>query len=76
MRKLAIGILTVAGLAIAMPANAQNVGVDVGVRAGHHRSDWREHRGEDRVVVRGHHRHCKVTIIRRHGEVKKIRRCW
>jgi hypothetical protein len=76
MRKLAIGILTAAGLAIAMPDGAQTVGVDVDVNARHHDSGWREHHAEDRVVVRERHRHCSVKIIHHHGEVKKIRRCW
>jgi hypothetical protein len=27
-------------------------------------------------VVRRHRDHCRVTIIHRHGEVRRIRNCW
>ena len=72
MRKLTIVLLAGVGLALAAPANADDVSVsigDAGVRA--HR-DWRHHYARDYE----HNSHCKTTIIRRHGEVKKIRRCW
>ena len=85
MRSIAIGILALAGAAIAAPAVAQDVyvgagpvGVGVDVDRDHHR-DWRHHYAydDDAVVVhRGDHRHCRTTVVHRYGETKKIRRCW
>ena len=84
MHKLAIGLIAAAGLALAIPANANAEELSVGagpagVGIGVHHDNWRHHyaRDEDDVVVRrGHERHCKLTIVHRDGEVRKIRRCW
>ena len=77
MRTLTIGLLAAAGLAIAIPANAQGVSVGIGpngVGVREHRDhDWRRDRSE--VVVREHARHCRVTIIHRDGMTKRIKRC-
>lgn len=77
MRTLVIGMIAAAGIALAMPANAEGVYVGagpVGVGVGVHRDhDWRRDRDET-VVVRRHHR-CHTTIIREDGYTKKIRRC-
>jgi hypothetical protein len=80
MRTLTIGLLAAAGLAIAIPASAENFsvgvgpnGVGVGVRE-HRDHDWRRDRGE--VVVREHARRCRVTIIHRDGMTKRIKRCY
>jgi len=81
MRKLAIGLLAAAGVALAMPASAQDVyvgagPVGVGVDVDHHDRDWHRHYArEDEVVVHRHHRHCRTTIIHDGGITKKIRRC-
>lgn len=80
MRKLAIGLCAATGLALAMPAFAQDVyvgagPVGVGVDVDHGR-DWRRHYDrDDTVVVRERGRHCRVTIIHEGGMTKKIRRC-
>jgi hypothetical protein len=88
MRTLTIGLMTAAGLAMAipaaLPANADSLsigaspgGVSVGVRD-HDRSDWREHYARDRddaVVIREHARRCRVTVIHQDGMTKRIKRC-
>ena len=81
MRKLTIGFLTVAGVALAMPAYADGVyvgagPVGVGVETGH-RDEWRHHYAQDRdeVVIREHRRHCRTTIIHDGPVTKKIKRC-
>jgi hypothetical protein len=82
MRKLAIGLLAAAGIALSLPANAEGVYIGagpVGVGNGYYQDGWRSHYAyddDDAVVVRRHRDHCRVTVIRRHGEVRKIRRCW
>jgi hypothetical protein len=84
MRNIAIGCLAAAAVALAaVPASADGVyvgagPVGVGVGVDHH-DGWRSHYAydDDAVVVRRHHHeHCRVTIVHRHGEVHKIRRCW
>jgi hypothetical protein len=82
IRKLAFGLLAATGIALAMPANAQDVyigagPVGVGVDVDNHRDrDWRRHYDrDDTVVVRERSRHCRVTIIHEGGFTKKIRRC-
>ena len=83
MRKLTIGLLTAAGVALAMPAHADGVyvgagpvGVGVGVDTEHH-DGWRHHyaRDRDEVVIKEHRRHCRTTIIHDGPVTKKIRRC-
>ena len=83
MRKLAIGLFVAAGVAVAMPAFAQDVylgagPVGVGVDVDHrdHREGWRHNaRENDTVIVGEHRRHCRVTIVHRHGVTKKIKSC-
>ena len=84
MRKLVVGLMAAAGIALSLPANAESVyigagPVGVGVGNGYYQDGWRSHYAyddDDAVVVRRHRDHCRVTVIRRHGEVRKIRRCW
>ena len=84
MRKLTIGLLAAAGISLSLPANAQGVyigagPVGVGVGNGYNHDGWRSHYAyddDDAVVVRRHRDHCRVTIIHRHGEVRRIRNCW
>jgi hypothetical protein len=84
MRIISISLLVAAGLAMAMPASAEDiyvggrgVGVGVDVDSGYHRDrDWRS----DRYRTEGFDRHdrferCRTIIIREHGMVRKIRRC-
>ena len=85
MRKIALGLLAAAGIALSVPANAESVyigagpaGVGVGVDD-HHHEGWRSHYAyddDDAVVVRRHRDHCRVTIVHEGNEVRKIRRCW
>jgi hypothetical protein len=80
---IGIGMLALAGTAIAQPASAEEVfvsggrgGVAVGVDSGYRHGDRdrfverRVHR--DRIYARGE---CRTIIIKRDGFTKKIRRC-
>lgn len=76
MRTVAIGLLAAAGLALAMPANADSVSIGVGtpgVRV--HEHDGYRDRAQVVVREREHARHCKVVVIHRDGMTKKIKRC-
>jgi hypothetical protein len=86
MRKLAIGILAAAGIAVSMPANAQGVwigagpvGVGVGVGPGYGYYDgyygprYRSYAYDDGYTYR---RHCRIVRENINGYVRKIRRCW
>jgi hypothetical protein len=79
-----IVLTTLAGLALATPALAQDVyvggrgggvGVGVDIGPGYHRG----YRDRDEVYTSGYDRsyeRCRTTVIRRDdGSVKKIRRC-
>ena len=81
MRAMTIGLLAAVGIAIVLPAHAEDayvgvgpVGVGVGVRD--HDRDWRHHYARDRddVVIR-HDRDCRVTVIHEDGVTKRIKRC-
>ena len=82
MRALAFGLIAAAGLALAIPASAEELrvgvpGVGVEIGSGHRDRDYdrgyRRTEGFDRHEGRGR---CETTIIRRDdGSVKKIRRC-
>jgi hypothetical protein len=88
MRKLAIGILAAAGVALSVPASAQGVwvgagpvGVGVGVGPGwgyYGRYDYgpryRGYYAYDGDY--GYRRHCRVVRENINGYVRKIRRCW
>jgi hypothetical protein len=74
MRAFTIGLLAAAGIAIAVPAHAEDayIGVGpVGVGVGDHDRDrdrdWRHHYARDR--------HCRVTIVHEEGMTKRIKRC-
>jgi hypothetical protein len=83
MRTLAIGLIAAAGLALAIPAQADDVHVGVGVNGLHvgvgdrdHHRDWRHHYARERdVIVDRDHRHCRVTVIHKEGMTKRIKRC-
>ena len=76
MRSMTIGLLMAVGIAMVVPAHAEDAyvgigprGVGVGVRD-HDRDrdrDWRHHYASDR--------HCRVTIIHENGMTKRIKRC-
>jgi outer membrane scaffolding protein for murein synthesis (MipA/OmpV family) len=89
MRKLAIGILAAAGVALSVPASAQGVwigagpvGVGVGVGPGYYGGyydgydygpRYRSYAYDDGYTYR---RHCRVVRENINGYVRKIRRCW
>jgi hypothetical protein len=82
MRMLAIGLITVASMAVAAPAVAEDF--YVGGRGGGVEIDsgFRHHRDWDRDRTTGFERRdrdsgrCSLTIIRRDdGTVRRIRRC-
>lgn len=89
MRKLAIGILAAAGVALSVPASAQGVwigagpvGVGVGVGPGYYGGyydgydygpRYRGYAYDDGYTYR---RHCRVVRENINGYVRKIRRCW
>ena len=82
MRTLAIGLIAATGIALAVPAQADDVRVGVGVNGvrvgvGDRDRDWHRHyaRERDVVVHREGERHCRVTIIHRDGMTKRIKRC-
>ncbi len=79
MRAITFGLLAAVGIAIVLPAHAEDayVGVGpVGVGVRDHDRDWRHHYARDRddVVIR-HDRHCRVTVIHEDGMTKRIKRC-
>src|SRR5690349_11186017 len=87
MRKLAIGILAAAGVALSVPASAQGVwigagpvGVGVGVGPGYgyyngydYGPRYRSYAYDDGYTYR---RHCRIVRENVNGYVRKIRRCW
>ena len=89
MRKLAIGILAAAGVALSVPASAQGVwigagpvGVGVGVGTGYYGGyydgydygpRYRSYAYDDGYSYR---RHCRVVRENINGYVRKVRRCW
>jgi hypothetical protein len=87
MRKLAIGILAAAGVAMSVPASAQGVwigagpvGVGVGVGPGYGYYDrydygprYRSYAYDDGYTYR---RHCRVVRENINGYIRKVRRCW
>lgn len=86
MRKLAIGILAAAGVALSMPASAQGVwvgagpvGVGVGVGPGYgyyDRGYYDAPRYRGYAYDDGYRRHCRVVRENINGYVRKVRRCW
>ena len=81
MRATTIGLIAAIGIAVALPAHAEEayvgvgpVGVGVGVRD--HDHEWRHHyaRDRDEVVIR-RHRDCRMTVIHEDGMTKRIKRC-
>ena len=89
MRKLAIGILAAAGVALSAPAMAQGfwvgagpVGVGVGVGPGYGYYDrdyyWGPgYRSYAYDYDRGYgYRHCRIIREDFNGHIRKIRRCW
>ena len=85
MRKLAIGILAAAGVALSVPASAQGVwigagpvGVGVGPGWGYYDGyyDGPRYRSYAYDNDYGYRRHCRVVREEFNGHVRKIRRCW
>lgn len=87
MKKLAIGLLAAAGIAMSVPANAQGVwvgagpvGVGVGVGPGwgyydrgYYGSGYRSYAYDDGYSNR---RHCRIIRENHNGFVRKVRQCW
>ena len=83
MKKLAIGLLAAAGIAMSVPANAQGVWVGagpVGVGVG---PSWGY---DDRGYAPGYRsyaydngyagRHCRIVRENFNGHIRKVRQCW
>jgi hypothetical protein len=82
MRKLAIALLAVTGIALSLPANAEGVWigagpVGVGVGAGPYAYDGGYAYGPRRVYRDRDYGYgdCRVTTVYRHGQRTQIRRC-
>jgi hypothetical protein len=86
MKKLAIGLLAAAGIAMSVPANAQGVwvgagpvGVGVGVGPGWGYYDrgygpgYRSYAYDDGYSYR---RHCRIIRENHNGFIRKVRQCW
>jgi len=74
---LGIGMMAIAGIAMAHPASAEDVyvrgpGVSIGVDTGHRDRVIERRVVRDRDFARGD---CRTVIIKRDGYTKKIRRC-
>jgi hypothetical protein len=92
MKKLAIGLIAAAGIALSVPANAQGVyvgagpvGVGVGVGVGPGWGGGYYDRGYYGPGYRGsyayddgyaHRRHCRVVRQDINGHIRSVRRCW
>ena len=79
MKKLAIGLLAAAGIAMSVPANAQGVwvgagpvGVGVGVGPGWGYYD----RGYYGPGYRSYARNCRIVRENFNGHIRKVRQCW
>lgn len=88
MRKITLGLLAAAAVALAVPANAEDYyvgapGVGVQFDTHHHYRDWDRDRDRDVRVYRGTEgfdrwrgEGCRTTVIRRaDGTVERVRRC-
>jgi len=88
MRKLAIGLLAVAGIAMSVPASAQGVyvgagpvGVGVGpgygYRDGYYRDGYYGHGYRSYAYDSGpSYRHCRSVRQNINGHFRTVRRCW
>ena len=88
MRKLAIGILAAAGVALSVPASAQGVwlgagpfGVGVGVGPsygyydpGYYGPAYRSYAYDDNYDYG--YRHCRIVREDFNGHLRAVRRCW
>jgi hypothetical protein len=87
MKKLAIGLLAAAGIAMSVPANAQGVwvgagpvGVGVGVGPGwgyydrgYYGPGYRSYAYDDGYAYR---RNCRIVRENFNGHIRKVRQCW
>jgi hypothetical protein len=90
MRKLAIGILAAAGVALSVPANAQGVwvgagpvGVGVGVGpawggyyGGYYSPGYHSYAYADDDFAYVGRRHCRLIREDFNGRLRTVRRCW
>jgi hypothetical protein len=83
MKKLAIGLLAAAGIAMSVPANAQGVwvgagpvgvGVGVGPSWGYYDrgSGYRSYAYDNGYAGR----HCRIVRENFNGHIRKVRQCW
>jgi len=84
MRKLAIGLLAAAGVALSIPASAQGVwvgagpvgvGVGVGPGYGYYGPGYYDPGYRSYAYDNGY-RHCRIVREDFNGHIRKIRRCW
>jgi len=82
MRKLAIGLLAAAGVALSVPASAQGVwvgagpvgaGVGVGPGYGYYGPGYRSYAYDDGYAYR---RHCRIVREDINGRIRHVRHCW
>jgi hypothetical protein len=88
MKKLAIGLLAAAGIAMSIPANAQGVwvgagpvgvGVGVGPSYGYDRGYYGYGYGpgyRSYAYDGGYGRHCRIVRENFNGHFRKVRQCW
>jgi hypothetical protein len=86
MKKLAIGLLAAAGIAMSIPANAQGVwvgagpvGVGVGVGPGYGYYDRGYGPGYRSYAYDGgyaYRRNCRIVRENFNGHIRKVRQCW
>ena len=86
MKKLAIGLLAAAGIAMSVPASAQGVwvgagpvGVGVGPSYGYDRGYYGHGYGpgyRSYAYDGGYGRHCRIVRENFNGHMRKVRQCW
>ncbi len=89
MKKLAIGLIAAAGIAMSVPASAQGVwvgagpvgvGVGVGPGYGYDRGYYGRGYGPGYRSYAydggGYSRHCRVVRENFNGHIRKVRQCW
>jgi len=88
MKKLAIGLLAAAGIAMSVPASAQGVwvgagpvgvGVGVGPSYGHDPGYYGHGYGpgyRSYAYDGGYGRHCRIVRENFNGHMRKVRQCW
>jgi hypothetical protein len=85
MKKLAIGLLAAAGIAMSVPANAQGVwvgagpvgvGVGVGPGWGYYDRGYYGPGYRSYAYDGGYRRNCRIVRENFNGHIRKVRQCW